>query len=299
MSDSNHRHRGRPRPRPPTLFGYDVVAEIGEGAGSLIYSVTDPTTGQPLALKHVVRQTDKQLRFVEQLQAEFEVASKVRHEGLRRCFALKYSRSLLFKINEAALIMELVEGRPLEWELPPTTIGIIDVFVQTAKALEGLHAMGYVHCDLKPSNILVSPTGLTKVIDLGQACKVGTAKKRIQGTPDYIAPEQVKCLPVTVKTDVFNFGATLYWSLCGRKLPTLFTLRKSDNSFLVDDVMATPHALNPLVPDTLSNLVMECVRTSPSRRPDNMGELAKRLEVIRHGIVRNEGKAQPPSAIVA
>ena len=299
MSDSNHRHRGRPRPRPPTLFGYDVVAEIGEGAGSLIYSVTDPTTGQPLALKHVVRQTDKQLRFVEQLQAEFEVASKVRHEGLRRCFALKYSRSLLFKINEAALIMELVEGRPLEWELPPTTIGIIDVFVQTAKALEGLHAMGYVHCDLKPSNILVSPTGLTKVIDLGQACKVGTAKKRIQGTPDYIAPEQVKCLPVTVKTDVFNFGATLYWSLCGRKLPTLYNIRKSENSFLLDTTIAGPRECNKQVPETLSNLVMECVRTNPQKRPADMAELSRRLEIILH-VMRKEqaaAAAVPPSGL--
>ena len=299
MSDSHHRHRGRTRPQ--TLFGYDVVAEIGEGAGSLIYSVTDRTTGQPLALKHVVRATDKQYRFVEQLQAEYEVASKVRHAGLRRCFAMKLGRSLLFKVTEAALVMELVDGRPLEWELPPTTIGIIDVFIQTAKALDALHAMGYVHCDLKPSNILVCPSGEVKVIDLGQACKAGTTKKRIQGTPDYIAPEQVKCLPVSVKTDVFNFGATLYWSLCGRKLPTLFTLRKGDNSFLVDDVMATPHAVNPLVPETLSNLVMECVRTNPAKRPDSMAELAKRLEVIRHGILRNtEGEnSRPPSAIVA
>jgi serine/threonine protein kinase len=131
------------------------------------------------------------------------------------------------------------------------------------------------------------------VIDLGQTCKVGTAKKRIQGTPDFIAPEQVKCLPVTVKTDVFNFGATLYWCLCGRKLPTLFTLKKAENSFLVDDQMASPHDCNPMIPEPLSNLVMECVRTNPAKRPQDMAELTRRLEIIEHAIHRNTVPGSP------
>src|SRR5205809_142124 len=82
-----------------------------------------------------------------------------------------------------------------------------------SSGLEALHHMGYIHCDLKPNNILVDPGGQVKVIDLGQACKVGTAKSRIQGTPDFIAPEQVKCEAVTARTDVFNLGATMYWTL--------------------------------------------------------------------------------------
>jgi serine/threonine protein kinase len=62
-----------------------------------------------------------------------------------------------------------------------------------------------------------------KVIDLGQACAIGTAKSRIQGTPDYIAPEQVKCAAVTPQTDIYNLGATLYWALTGTHIPTLYT----------------------------------------------------------------------------
>ncbi|HXE52554.1 MAG TPA: protein kinase, partial [Tepidisphaeraceae bacterium] len=115
----------------------------------------------------------------------------------------------------------------------------------------------------------------------------------IQGTPDFIAPEQVKCQAVTFKTDVFNFGATMYWALCGRKLPTLFTLKKSENSFLVDNQMASPRDINPMVPETLSNLVMECVRTNPAKRPEDMAELTRRLEIIEHTIHRDARQHRP------
>ena len=128
------------------------------------------------------------------------------------------------------------------------------------------------------------------MIDFGQACKVGTAKKRIQGTPDFIAPEQVKCEPVSIRTDVFNFGATLYWALCGRSLPTLFTLKKSQNSFLFDDIMASPASLNPMVPESLSNLVMECVKTNPAKRPADLKEVGRRLEIMRHAMRRQEAR---------
>ena len=278
---------------PKSLFGYRVVDTLGEGAASMIYRVTDPATHQNFALKHVIRKTDKDIRFIDQLEAEFEVASKVRHPALRRCFDLKLNKTMLWKVTDAALIMELFEGEPLEFRLPDSLGGVVDVFITTAAALDSLHAMGYVHCDLKPNNILIGPRGEVKVIDLGQAVKVGTKKTRIQGTPDYIAPEQVNCGPVTFRTDVFNLGATMYWSLTGKKLPTLYTVSKKENSFLLDAKIDTPAMLDPRIPEPLSNLVMECVKTSPVKRPKNMNEVANRLATIRHVI----GKAEGASAV--
>ena len=281
---------------PKSLFGYDVIDLIGEGAGSLIYAVSDPNSGQIYALKHVVRKNDKDIRFVDQLEAEHEVGRLVRHPGLRRTIDLKINKNLIMKVTEAALIMELFDGRPLEFVKPPTTIGLVDVFIATARALEALHALGYVHCDLKPNNILLNDKFRVKVIDLGQAAKQGTKKTRIQGTPDFIAPEQVKCDPVTFRTDVFNLGATMYWSLTGKKLPTLYTVSKKENSFLLDAKIDTVAELNPRIPLPLSNLVMECVKTSPVKRPKNMNEVATRLEVIRHAVAKAEGAT---SAVVA
>jgi serine/threonine-protein kinase len=219
------------------------------------------------------------------------------HAGLRRSLELKVNRSFFRKVSEAGLVLELFDGVSLERRLPQNLTQLVEIFIRSAEALGSLHALGYVHCDLKPNNILVDGAQKNvKVIDLGQAAKIGTAKTRIQGTPDYIAPEQVKLLPVTVQTDVFNFGATMYWALCGQKLPTLFNIRKAENSFLVDAVMASPRDCNKLVPETLSNLVMECVRTNPHKRPADMAELARRLEIILH-VMRKERGEVPPSAV--
>ncbi len=277
---------------PKTLFGYNVISLIGYGAGSTIYAVNDPTTGQLYALKHVVRKKDKDVRFVEQLEAEHAVGQLVKHPGLRRTIDLKINKTLLKKVTEAALVMELFDGRPLEFVKPPTLLGLVDVFIATAKALDSLHAMGYVHCDLKPNNIMLGDKGSVKVIDLGQAAKFATVKKRIQGTPDFISPEQVNCGPVTVRTDVFNLGATMYWALAEKKLPTLYTIKQKENSFLLDAKIDPPHAINKSVPETLSNFVMECVKTSPVKRPKGMNEVVQRLEVIKHTLLKDPVLAQ-------
>ena len=277
--------------QPKSLFGYDVIDLIGEGAGSLIYAVSDPRDNHLYALKHVTRKNDKDIRFIEQLEAEHEVGQRIRSPLLRRTYDLKINKNLIFKVTDAALIMELFDGRMLEFVKPSSLVGQIDVFIQVAKAMDQLHALGYVHCDLKPNNIMLNDVGVVKVIDLGQAAKIGTVKSRIQGTPDFIAPEQVTCQAVTVRTDVFNLGATMYWSLSGTKLPTLYTVKQKENSFLLDAKIQTPADINALVPENLSNLTMECVKTSPVKRPKNMSEIVTRLEVMRHGIAKSEGNS--------
>src|SRR5450432_18734 len=278
--------------KPVQIFGYEILESIGEGAGSLIYAVSHPQTKQIYALKHVTRKTDKHVRFIEQLESEFEVGRKVSHPNLRQVIDYQTKKTLLGKVLEAALIMELFDGAPLDQSIPRAMTMLVNCFIDTGKALEAMHQAGFVHCDLKPNNILLTRDGVVKVIDLGQACPIGTKKARIQGTPDYIAPEQVKCLPVTIRTDIYNLGATMYWALSGRKLPTLFTIKRGENSLLSDDLIPAPHMVNPLVPASLSNFVMECVRINPRKRPADMSEVVRRLETINHGIQRDTAPAK-------
>ncbi|MCC6423583.1 MAG: serine/threonine protein kinase [Phycisphaerales bacterium] len=269
------------------LLHYDVLERLGEGARSIIYAVRDPETRQVYALKHVVRAEQKDIRFIEQMEAEFEISRQFTHPNLRRSFDLKIVKSLLLKVNEAFLLMELVDGKPLDVRLPPSIIDIVDTFIQAAQGLKAMHAMGYAHCDIKPNNILRNEKGRVKIIDFGQSCKIGTVKERIQGTPDYIAPEQVLRRPISVQTDVFNLGATLYWSTTGRHIPTAYTVKgKGENSFLLDTRFETATELNPKVPAAMSNLIMACIATKPQSRPADMDEVLSRLELAKHILSR-------------
>ena len=94
--------------------------------------------------------------------------------------------------------------------------------------------------------------------------------------------------PVSPRTDIYNLGATMYWGLTKRNIPTLYTVKKRHgHSIFTDEAIPSPHVLNPLVPETLSNFVMECVRSDPRKRPADMAEVIRRLEIIQHTIHRN------------
>lgn len=276
---------------PKKIFDYDVIDFLGEGARSHIYAVSHPKTKQIYALKHVKRENEKDDRFIQQVVSEHEIAQKLNHPNLRKVVDLKLSRNLLLKVTEAALVMELFDGAPLDEHCPRSIPKLLQIFIETGKALEAMHKVGLVHCDLKPNNILLSPGGHVKVIDLGQACAVGTEKTRIQGTPDYIAPEQVKLRPVTERTDIYNLGATMYWALTQKNVPTLYTMKKLMKKSIagtLDSFVTPPKVLNPLVPDNLSNLVLECVRSDPRKRPADMSEVVRRLEIIEHVVHRDQ-----------
>jgi serine/threonine-protein kinase len=271
------------------LLQYDVLERLGEGARSVIYAVSDPATRQVFALKHVIRAEPKDLRFIEQVETEYEISRQFTHPNLRRSYELKLIKTMLVKISEAYLVMEMVDGKPLDVRPPTEMADILDTFIQAAHGLKAMHAMGYAHCDIKPNNILRNDRGQVKVIDFGQGCKIGTVKERIQGTPDYIAPEQVNRKPIDQRTDVFNLGATLYWNLTGKHIPTLYTVnKKGENSFLIDTRFDTPLDLNPKVPQAVSNLVMDCIATKREKRPEDMDAVITRLELGLHVLKKEQ-----------
>jgi serine/threonine-protein kinase len=278
------------------LLQYDVLERLGEGARSVIYAVSDPATRQVFALKHVIRAEPKDLRFIEQVETEYEISRQFTHPNLRRSYELKLVKTMLVKISEAFLVMEMVDGKPLDVRPPTEMVDILDTFIQAAQGLKAMHQMGYAHCDIKPNNILRNDRGQVKVIDFGQGCRIGTVKERIQGTPDYIAPEQVNRKPIDQRTDVFNLGATLYWNLTGKHIPTLYTVnKKGENSFLLDARFDTPRDLNPSVPQALANLIMESVSTRASRRPPDMDAVLQRLELAKHVLLKERGLVTGPT----
>jgi eukaryotic-like serine/threonine-protein kinase len=262
--------------------GFTILKRIGTGARSTIYLASDEENGTQVALKRVIFERPEDSRIFEQVETEYKVARSVDHPYVRKCFELRKIRSM-FRVKEMLLSMEYFDGTSLE-DGPALSLGdVLLVFRMVATALNAMHQQGFVHCDIKPNNILISKSGSIKIIDLGQSCKIGTVKSRIQGTPDYIAPEQVRRRPLSPKTDIFNLGATMYWALTGKHAPTLIP-KKNKFGLPVTVPRRAPHELKKQLPVGISKLVMDCIEDDPVNRPSNMMTVISRLDLMVHSI---------------
>lgn len=259
------------------ILGYDVIGTLGYGARSTIFVVKDKQN-HLYAMKRVVKNSPADQRFLDQAIHEHDVAQKFNHPSLRKSHKLIRQRKLI-RTSEIIVLMEMVDGLTLEQLRPKRMLDICRIFQDTAIALGVMHRAGWVHADIKPSNILVTGKDMVKIIDFGQSCRIGVRKERIQGTPDYIAPEQVERKEITPKTDVFNLGATMYWLLTGQHVPTLIPKGKPTVSVKKVQGCPPPRELNSNVPPALSGLVMQCVEFEPWDRPASMTQVYERLEL--------------------
>ncbi|MCC7145213.1 MAG: serine/threonine protein kinase [Phycisphaeraceae bacterium] len=262
------------------IMGYQVLGTLGYGAKSTIFAVKDKDN-HLYALKRVTKESPKDQRFIDQAIYEHDIASKLSHPSLRHSFKLIRGRRMM-RVNEVIVLMELVDGVTMEQHHFGSLEELCRLMQLVAQGLAAMHDAGYVHADIKPKNILVTDKNAVKIIDFGQSCPVGTIKQRIQGTPDYIAPEQVLREAITPQTDMFNFGATMYWLLTRKHVPTL--IPKDDSAEILPSKAAAkkpqpPSELNPQVPTALSSLVMHCIEKEPAARPSSMLSIYERLEL--------------------
>jgi len=262
--------------------GYRIIRQVGLGARSRISLAVELETGKQFAVKHTVRESAADDPFLNQIETEFTVSNNISHPYLRHSVHLHRVRKLL-QVKELFLVMEYVDGLTLERARPNRLNTFLTIFRKVAAGLGAMHEAGYIHTDIKPTNILLGRRGVVKIIDFGQSCPMHHRKQRIQGTPDYIAPEQVKRNLLDQRTDVFNLGATMYWLLTSENYPT--ELRGTDArggiSLVSSDKPIAPVELNDKIPPALSKLVMECCRDNPADRPNDMREIGARLDVVQ------------------
>jgi serine/threonine-protein kinase len=269
---------------------YEFINRIGRGAGATISLAMSSADKQQVAVKHIVRRGPGDDKFIAQAENEYEIAHRLDHPYLRKCYDLVRIRKWL-KTQHLFLIMEYVNGVKLEDRRPKDLLEAVTVYKKIAEGLDAVHASGFVHADIKPNNILLTNAGGVKIIDFGQSCPLGHVKDRVQGTPDYIAPEQVLRREITPRTDVFNLGATMYWIVTGKYFVTMIQNQMAPTGTKRMDIEArrnneAPHLLDDSVPVALSRLIMECCETNPEDRPRDMKQLLSRLEVIEHVISR-------------
>lgn len=267
---------------------YTVVGHLGDGAKVVVHKVRDERNGQFYAFKRLQVRTDSERRLLHMFRMEYKLGQLVGGKpGFRRSVELRLIRRFL-KVVGAHLVLELVDGPTLDAQPVRDPKRFVRVFNRVAKAMESLHRRGYCHSDLKPANIILRQRdGAPVVIDLGHACPLGTVKPRIQGTPQFIAPEQVLRKAVDQRTDVYNYGATMYYCLTGKAIQAdgWASLKSGHRAEHMEETL---HALE--VPAPVVRLVLDCCQLDPVRRPHSMLIVGERLAVAATAIRKGLGR---------
>ncbi len=280
---SNENTQDNPQPAPRLAkLNYEVVRPIGSGAGSTILLIRAKPSGQRFALKVVKRLGAEDDIYIDQAQHEFAIAGRLDHQAIVRIFDCRIHRKL-FKVVGVDLLMEYLDGRPID-DVEGLDLGVLLIlFIQVASALGHMHRRGIYHGDIKPSNIMLTRTGRVKVIDFGTAWIRGQDKNRVQGTPEYMAPEQIGDKTVDVKTDVYNFGATVYRLVTGAYANVGFAGLGGPS------VTHPPRDLNPDVPEALEEIILDCLQPRRRERAGDILEIRERLvELARSLHVRKQ-----------
>lgn len=273
---------------------FSVVAHLGEGAHSSIMHIRRNADGRQFALKIVKIEDEEAIKFLEQAEHEFAVAQKLDHPNLIKIYALEKIKSFgLFggKVKEVRQLIEFVNGKTLDnFKIIPIGI-LLQIFRDVAAGLVMMHRRNICHGDLKPNNIMLSKSGNVKIIDYGLSWIKGQDKQRIQGTPEYMAPEQVKKI-VNEKTDIFNFGATMYRLLTWHYVPQCIAAPGQNSMPIDEDTWKRSFKpvleRNPKCPKSLARLVEQCVSFRSVHRPETIGAVHDELEAMVAKYVKAE-----------
>ena len=262
----------------PKLAGmnYRIVSELGTGAGSTVFQISDKNAGgKRYALKVVKRNSAEDEIFIEQAKTEYEAGQKLRHAAIERVYDIRLRRSW-FKVSGVDLLLEYVDGKTLDEIEAPDMGQLVLIFCQVASAITHMHRRGVFHGDLKPSNIMLTKAGKVKLIDFGTAWIKGRETNRAAGTPQFIAPEQAAERVINERTDVYNFGATMYRMFTGRFANA--SVPKLDNP--EGRKLISPLKINPKLPTSLSEVIIACLELDPKRRPAGRFEIHQHLSAV-------------------
>ena len=277
---------------------YRILSKLGEGGMGAVYRAEQISLKRTVALKVLRPELSAEPGLVRRFNAEAELAAKLNHPNTVTLYDFgQDSDGSLF------IAMEFLEGRSLrdllhrEGPLPPARA--VAICEQVCASLADAHARGIVHRDLKPDNVMLVQVGrqtdVVRVLDFGIAklrddqgditAMPMTRAGDLLGTPQYMAPEQIRGETVDARTDVYAMGAMLYEMVTGRlpfEGPSLMAILSKH----LTEMPARPQARRPdlAIPPALEQLVMDALQKAPAARPPTMEALAERLAALGLGV---------------
>ncbi|HKO01003.1 MAG TPA: protein kinase [Thermoanaerobaculia bacterium] len=273
------------------LGRYEVVRELGKGAMGIVYLAKDPLIGRLVALKTIRvaahADDDEAKEFQQRFIREAQAAGILNHPSIVTVHDIGQDDTsgvsfIAMEYVEGNNLKEvLAQGRALTWD----QIG--EIVAQVADALDFAHAKGIVHRDVKPANIILIEGNRAKITDFGIA-KIAsgganlTTTGQFLGTPNYMAPEQIKGAPVDGRTDIFSLGICFYECLTRRK-PFGGDSLTSISYKIVHEPFPPLHEINPQIPEGFEEVVGQCLAKDPAKRYQRGKDLANAIRAVSRG----------------
>jgi serine/threonine protein kinase len=258
---------------------YAVGELLGRGGMAEVYLATDRVLDRPVAVKVLGGWLAHDGTFVERFRREALASARISHPNLVAVFDAGSEDGLHY------IVMEHVPGKTLADEirkdgrLQPEQATRIAASV--GDALGVAHAAGIVHRDVKPANVMLTPDGRTKLMDLGIARSIDgesiTRASSILGTAGYVSPEQARGDPVDQRSDIYSLGCVMYEMLTGRQ-----PFRADDPVAVaykhVHEPPALPTSVEPSVPSSLEAVTLRAMEKDPAERFQTVADMTSALD---------------------
>jgi serine/threonine protein kinase len=268
----------------PTIGPYEILEKLGAGASATVYKALDKRTERIVALKVLSHAMAADGQTAERFVRGAMLAAKVEHPNIARIFESGQDGRDYF------MAMEYVEGTLLSRKAAPGAPiperEALEITKQIASALDACHKLGIVHRDVKPSNIIVTVSGLAKLTDLGIAREVKggaddlTLTGHSIGTPHYMSPEQcASSKEVDGRSDIYSLGATLFFMLTGQPPfsgDSVFEVMRQQST----SQLPNPRQFNRQISDMTHSLLWKMMAKTPEGRPQTAAELIAGIERV-------------------
>ena len=266
---------------------YKIFSTLGSGGFGTVYLAEDTWIDKKVALKVPHKQN---LDFGELLR-EPRLLASLNHPNIVTIVTAEKQQNVFF------IVMEFVPGETLESIIARDgTLDLtqaLDYTCQICNAVDHAHRHGVLHRDLRPSNVIVSGSGMVKVADFGTSrfLEIAAHGTTVIGSPPYMAPEQFLGKAVFA-SDVYSVGVTMYQMLTG-VLPYATPSPADLDRLMRGELLTSPRVKNPKIPKAISNVVMKAMAPDIAARYQRASELLDDVLAIRASVPRR-GRATPP-----